>query len=63
MAGYLVVALAIMRAAMPGLGRLTALESTKEGRLQWVHSRIRVHAEAMAFFGGGSKEELVATNR
>ena len=40
----------------PDFGSLTALQYKLEGGFRGVHSRLRTHAESVAFFGGGAKE-------
>eukprot|EP00668_Euglena_longa_P010985 GGOE01013329.1.p1 GENE.GGOE01013329.1~~GGOE01013329.1.p1 ORF type:complete len:1363 (+),score=510.34 GGOE01013329.1:29-4090(+) len=60
---YLGFAMAVLRVAMPSMGRMLAVESAKEGQFRAAHSRVRAHAESIAFFGGGDRELEVAAVR
>lgn len=44
------------RAVTPDFGGLLKREYHLEGRFRNAHSRLRAHAESVAFFGGGEKE-------
>lgn len=46
------------RAVTPDFGGLTNVQYRLEGAFRGVHSRLRMHAESVAFFGGGAKEVL-----
>lgn len=46
----------VCSAVTPDFGLLAGVQYRLEGAFRNVHSRLRTHAESVAFFGGGSKE-------
>ena len=44
------------RAVTPDFGSLAAIQYRLEGAFRAVHTRLRTHAESVAFFGGGAAE-------
>lgn len=59
---YLFGGLFVVKKLMPDYKDLIKLESEIEGKFKFVHARVRSHAESIAFFGGGSRERVVAEN-
>jgi ABC-type uncharacterized transport system fused permease/ATPase subunit len=58
--GYVLFGLGFIRFCMPDYKSLKDAEKHLEGRYRFVHSRIKTHAESIAFFGGDEVElELV----
>lgn len=46
-----------MRNFSPAFGKLMSKEQQLEGEYRQLHSRLRTHAESIAFYGGENKEE------
>ena len=46
----------VRRAVTPDFGSLAAVQYRLEGAFRAVHTRLRTHAESVAFFGGGAAE-------
>ena len=59
---YLFGATIFMRLISPNFRSLTSLQSATEARLKSWYSRVRIHSESIAFFGGGSSERKGAEN-
>ncbi|GAB4822712.1 hypothetical protein N2152v2_009758 [Parachlorella kessleri] len=53
---YVVLGYTSLRAVTPDFSGLLKREYALEGRFRNAHSRLRTHAESVAFFGGGEKE-------
>lgn len=60
---YMLLGLGFLRAITPNFGALTSKEQQLEGSFRYIHSRLRTHAESVAFFGGGSREQAVTAGR
>ncbi|KAL6624578.1 hypothetical protein ACP70R_031899 [Stipagrostis hirtigluma subsp. patula] len=56
---YMLLGLGFLRAVSPDFGRLSSQEQELEGTFRFMHSRLRTHAESIAFFGGGSREKAM----
>ncbi|XP_062230488.1 ABC transporter D family member 1-like [Phragmites australis] len=56
---YMLLGLGFLRAVSPDFGRLSGQEQELEGTFRFMHSRLRTHAESIAFFGGGSREKTM----
>ncbi|XP_066356803.1 ABC transporter D family member 1-like [Miscanthus floridulus] len=56
---YMLLGLGFLRAISPDFGHLSGQEQELEGTFRFVHSRLRTHAESIAFFGGGSREKAM----
>ncbi|KAK3140985.1 hypothetical protein QOZ80_5AG0408580 [Eleusine coracana subsp. coracana] len=56
---YMLLGLGFLRAVSPDFGRLSGQEQELEGTFRFMHSRLRTHAESIAFFGGGSREKAM----
>ncbi|ONM34279.1 ABC transporter D family member 1 [Zea mays] len=54
---YMFLGLGFLRAVSPDFGDLANQEQELEGTFRFMHSRLRTHAESIAFFGGGSREK------
>eukprot|EP00928_Gymnodinium_smaydae_P043683 TRINITY_DN29222_c1_g1_i1.p1 TRINITY_DN29222_c1_g1~~TRINITY_DN29222_c1_g1_i1.p1 ORF type:complete len:620 (+),score=84.83 TRINITY_DN29222_c1_g1_i1:219-2078(+) len=61
--GYLIGASIVIRSMMPDFHTLQMKVSEADGRLKFWHSRIRAHAESIAFFGGGHSESQGAAQQ
>ena len=59
---YLFGATIFMRLISPNFRSLTSLQSATEAPLKSWYSRVRIHSESIAFFGGGSSERKGAEN-
>ncbi|XP_022774962.1 ABC transporter D family member 1-like isoform X6 [Durio zibethinus] len=55
--GYVFGAGAAIRNFSPAFGKLMSKEQQLEGEYRQLHSRLRTHAESIAFYGGESREE------
>ncbi|KAG4212107.1 hypothetical protein ERO13_A02G143400v2 [Gossypium hirsutum] len=55
--GFILGAGAGIKNFSPAFGKLTSKEQQLEGEYRQLHSRLRVHAESIAFYGGESREE------
>ncbi|XP_065881144.1 ABC transporter D family member 1-like isoform X2 [Euphorbia lathyris] len=55
---YVLGAGTIIRRFSPAFGKLMSKEQELEGEYQWLHSRLRTHAESIAFYGGENREEF-----
>eukprot|EP00850_Spirogloea_muscicola_P015567 SM000120S25716 [mRNA] locus=s120:398087:406079:+ [translate_table: standard] len=60
---YMLVGLGFLRAITPDFGALISHEQQLESNFRFAHTRLRTHAESIAFFGGGQKEEEVVQRR
>eukprot|EP00659_Diplonema_papillatum_P008489 gene8489-13107_t len=60
---YLLVGSSLIRAAMPEFRKIVAKESALEGMFKAAHSRVRHHAESIAFYGGGSREKRIVNTK
>lgn len=56
MLAYVVVAGAVIRNFSPSFGKLMSKEQQLEGDYRQLHSRLRTHAESIAFYGGEKRE-------
>ncbi|KAJ3683851.1 hypothetical protein LUZ60_014078 [Juncus effusus] len=56
---YMLLGLGFLRTVAPDFGDLASQEQELEGTFRFMHSRIRTHAESIAFFGGGSREKAM----
>ncbi|GJN36383.1 hypothetical protein PR202_gb25236 [Eleusine coracana subsp. coracana] len=56
---YMLLGLGFLRAVSPDFGCLSGQEQELEGTFRFMHSRLRTHAESIAFFGGGSREKAM----
>ncbi|KAL6987998.1 hypothetical protein U1Q18_013745 [Sarracenia purpurea var. burkii] len=54
---YVIGAGTVMRNFSPSFGKLMSKEQQLEGEYRQVHSRLRTHAESIAFYGGETREE------
>lgn len=59
----MIVGFGFLRAITPNLGALTSKEQALEGAFRFLHSRLRTHAESVAFFGGGDREKAMVQVR
>ncbi|XP_039156220.1 ABC transporter D family member 1-like [Eucalyptus grandis] len=53
---YVMGAGAMIRNFSPAFGKLMSIEQQLEGEYRQVHSRLRTHAESIAFYGGEKRE-------
>ncbi|XP_024314654.1 ABC transporter D family member 1 [Brachypodium distachyon] len=60
---YMLLGLGFLRAVSPDFGDLANQEQELEGSFRFMHSRLRTHAESIAFFGGGSRERAMVEAR
>ncbi|XP_078171386.1 peroxisomal ABC transporter 1 [Carex rostrata] len=56
---YMLLGLGFLRTVAPDFGDLASQEQELEGTFRFMHSRLRTHAESVAFFGGGSREKAM----
>ncbi|XP_006653954.1 ABC transporter D family member 1 [Oryza brachyantha] len=56
---YMLFGLGFLRAVSPDFGHLAGQEQELKGTFRFMHSRLRTHAESIAFFGGGSREKAM----
>ncbi|XP_072974928.1 ABC transporter D family member 1 [Typha angustifolia] len=56
---YMLLGLGFLRNVSPDFGDLASQEQELEGIFRFMHSRLRTHAESVAFFGGGSREKAM----
>ncbi|CAI9109451.1 OLC1v1009273C1 [Oldenlandia corymbosa var. corymbosa] len=54
---YVLGAGTMIRNFSPAFGKLMSKEQHLEGEYRQLHSRLRTHAESIAFYGGGSRED------
>lgn len=57
MLGYILGAGTLIRNISPAFGKLMSKEQQLEGDYRQLHSRLRTHAESIAFYGGEMREE------
>lgn len=60
---YMLLGLGFLRSVTPNFGALTSQEQQLEGLFRFMHSRLHTHAESVAFFGGGSREQTMIEAR
>lgn len=53
---YMVAGYGVLRAAAPAYGKLVEKSQELAGTFRYVHTRLRTHAESVAFFGGDAVE-------
>ncbi|KAB5556510.1 hypothetical protein DKX38_007419 [Salix brachista] len=58
MVAYVLGAGTLIRNFSPAFGKLMAEEQQLEGEYRQLHSRLRTHAESIAFYGGEQREEF-----
>ncbi|KAG6529362.1 hypothetical protein ZIOFF_011559 [Zingiber officinale] len=58
---YMFLGLGFLRSVAPEFGDLANKEQQLEGTFRFMHTRLRTHAESIAFFGGGSREKVVSS--
>lgn len=61
--GYMLVGTMLMRFVIPNFRQLRRQEYDLEGRFRFVHTRLTVHTESVAFFGGDQVEHTIANRR
>ncbi|XP_047326997.1 ABC transporter D family member 1-like [Impatiens glandulifera] len=57
MLGYIITAGGLMKKISPSFGKLTSKGQQLEGEYRQLHTRLRNHAESIAFYGGEVREE------
>lgn len=60
---YMLLGLGFLRSVAPEFGDLASREQQLEGTFRFMHSRLRTHAESIAFFGGGAREKATVDSR
>ena len=60
---YILVAGGAIRNFSPAFGKLKSTEQHLEGEYRQLHSRLRTHAESVAFYGGEKKEAYYIMQR
>ncbi|XP_008781581.2 ABC transporter D family member 1-like [Phoenix dactylifera] len=60
---YMLLGLGFLRSVTPDFGDLASREQQLEGTFRFMHTRLRTHAESVAFFGGGSRERAMVDSR
>ncbi|KAG0469404.1 hypothetical protein HPP92_016104 [Vanilla planifolia] len=60
---YMLLGLGFLRIVSPDFGDLASKEQQLEGTFRFMHSRLRTHAESIAFFGGGSREKAMVDSK
>ncbi|PKA66791.1 ABC transporter D family member 1 [Apostasia shenzhenica] len=60
---YMFLGLGFLRSVTPDFGDLASKEQQLEGTFRFMHSRLRTHAESIAFFGGGSREKTMVDSK
>jgi len=60
---YMLLGLGFLRAVSPDFGHLSGQEQELEGTFRFMHSRLRTHAESIAFFGGGLREKAMVEDK
>ena len=63
LAAYLAAGATVLRLALPNFKYIGVKEAEEEGKLKLVHSRVRTHAESIAFFGGDARELELANKQ
>jgi ABC-type uncharacterized transport system fused permease/ATPase subunit len=58
--GYVGGCTVAMGSLMPNYQRLYSKEKSLESKFRFVHTRVRTHAESIAFFGGDEREKQIA---
>jgi len=56
---YILAGTIILRVVKPPLAQLTATKEKLDGEFTFVHSRLKQHAESVAFFNGGMAEKRI----
>ncbi|KAG8642874.1 ABC transporter D family member 1 isoform X2 [Manihot esculenta] len=60
---YMLLGLGFLRTTTPDFGDLTSQAQQLEGTFRFIHERLRMHAESIAFFGGGTREKAMIDSR
>ncbi|XXG65186.1 hypothetical protein AAC387_Pa05g2954 [Persea americana] len=60
---YMLLGLGFLRSVTPEFGDLASREQQNEGTFRFMHSRLRTHAESVAFFGGGAREKAMVDSK
>lgn len=61
--GYYFVSGVIIRLISPPFGRLTAEAQRREGELRYVHNRLIMHSEEVAFYNGHKRERAIVNGK
>jgi ABC-type uncharacterized transport system fused permease/ATPase subunit len=61
--GYFVVSTGVLRAVMPNFRLFHSKMSVLDHKFKFVHSRLKMCAESVAFFDGGGRERRIAELR
>lgn len=56
---YNLLSFFVLKACMPNYKKIVSDEQEAEGKYKFVHSRVKQHAESIAFFGGDAREHEV----
>jgi len=56
---YVVAGTLVLKLVKPNLAELTATKEKLDGEFTFVHSRLKQHAESVAFFNGGQAEKRI----
>ena len=59
---YNILSFLVLKTCMPDYKKIVSDEQEAEGKFKFVHSRVKQHAESIAFFGGGDREHEVITS-
>lgn len=60
---YMTIGFGTLKLLTPDFGGLATKQHRLEGEYRFTHSRLRSHAESVAFFGGGHREGRTITGR
>lgn len=60
---YMLLGFGFLRSVTPDFETLTSNEQQLESTFRFMHSRLRTHAESVAFFGGGSREKAMVESK
>ncbi|KAK1294460.1 ABC transporter D family member 1 [Acorus calamus] len=60
---YMFLGLGFLRSVTPDFGDLMSREQQLEGNFRFMHTRLRTHAESIAFFGGGAREKAMVDSK
>lgn len=60
---YMTLGFGTLKLLTPNFGKLASRQHQLEGEYRFTHSRLRSHAESVAFFGGGDREGRTISGR
>lgn len=59
---YLLTSVAVLQVVTPNFTKMSAEVQAREGKFRFLHGRLRINAESIAFYQGDDKERTIVEN-